>query len=82
MIQKNLSGKIHTGPIKNKNTLVALMVNNMKIAVIGGGYSAEREVSLRSAKNVYEGLLSAGFDASFIDLSGEPDINFAESLKK
>ena len=58
------------------------MVNNMKIAVIGGGYSAEREVSLRSAKNVYEGLLSAGFDASLADLSGEPDSNFAESLKK
>lgn len=38
-----------------------------KVAVLGGGHSAEREVSLRSAQAVLNGLTSAGIDAHFID---------------
>ncbi|MCC5878637.1 MAG: D-alanine--D-alanine ligase [Idiomarina sp.] len=38
-----------------------------KIAVLGGGESAEREVSLRSAAAVTKGLQQAGIDAHFFD---------------
>ena len=38
-----------------------------KTAVLGGGDSAEREVSLRSAKAVTAGLQQAGVDAHFVD---------------
>lgn len=38
-----------------------------KVAVLGGGDSAEREVSLRSAKAVCQGLREAGVDAHFVD---------------
>lgn len=38
-----------------------------KVAVLGGGTSAEREVSLRSSAAVTKGLRQAGVDAHFID---------------
>lgn len=38
-----------------------------KVAVLMGGISAEREVSLRSGQAVYEALLSAGVDAHSVD---------------
>lgn len=38
-----------------------------KTAVLGGGDSAEREVSLRSAAAVTKGLQDAGVDAHFVD---------------
>lgn len=53
-----------------------------KIAVVGGGYSAEREISLSSAINVYEALKESGFDVDLIDLSSEPDEEFIQTLKK
>jgi D-alanine-D-alanine ligase len=39
-----------------------------KIAVLMGGTSGEREVSLRSGRMVYESLLRQGFDAVLLDL--------------
>ena len=38
-----------------------------KVAVLYGGISAEREVSLMSGKAVYEGLLAKGVDAVLVD---------------
>lgn len=38
-----------------------------KVAVLMGGWSAEREVSLKSGKAVYEGLKASGIDAHAID---------------
>ncbi len=38
-----------------------------RIAVLCGGYSEEREVSLRSGKNVLEALLSLGYQARILD---------------
>ncbi|MGB0955115.1 MAG: D-alanine--D-alanine ligase [Panacagrimonas sp.] len=40
-----------------------------RVAVLGGGWSAEREISLWSGKAVHEALLKAGVDAHFVDLS-------------
>lgn len=53
-----------------------------KIAVIGGGYSAEREVSLRSASNVFESLKNSGREVEFIDMTSEPDEEFIKKLKQ
>lgn len=51
--------------------------NNTKIAVLCGGLSSEREVSLRSGKNVYEALKRLGYtNAELIDV----DKNIAKTL--
>ena len=50
-----------------------------KIAVLCGGMSSEREVSLRSGKNCYEALLRLGYkNTVMIDVNK----NIAENLKK
>ena len=50
-----------------------------KIAVLAGGMSSEREVSLRSGKNVLNALLRKGYEnAILIDV----DSNIAEKLKE
>ena len=50
-----------------------------KIAVLCGGMSNEREVSLRSGKNVYEALLRQGYkNAKLVDV----DENIASKLKE
>lgn len=43
-------------------------IKNMKIGVLMGGLSAEREVSLNSGKAVHQALLSQGFNAVAIDV--------------
>ena len=40
----------------------------MKIGILGGGISAEREISLISAKQVYKALVDKGLNAVFIDI--------------
>jgi D-alanine-D-alanine ligase len=44
----------------------------MKILVLGGGNSPERDVSLRSAQAVDEGLLAAGFETIRVDPAVNP----------
>ena len=52
---------------------------NSKIAVLCGGLSNEREVSLRSGKNVYKALIELGYkDTTLIDV----DRNIASVLKE
>ncbi|MFA6432107.1 MAG: D-alanine--D-alanine ligase [Candidatus Margulisiibacteriota bacterium] len=46
-------------------------LKNKKIAVLMGGRSSEKEVSLRSGKRVLASLLSQGFDAFSIDLTDD-----------
>ncbi len=50
----------------------------MKVLVLSGGISDEREVSLRSGKNVTKALISAGYDATNLD----PKIITGSELKK
>jgi len=40
----------------------------MRICVLCGGWSREREVSLRSGKNVHDALLKLGYDAACVDM--------------
>ena len=42
-----------------------------KVAVLAGGWSAERDISLQSGKTVLQGLLDAGVDATPIDPTPE-----------
>lgn len=42
----------------------------MKVLVIGGGISAERDVALRSSQTVYEAVKLAGHDAELYDWDG------------
>lgn len=52
-----------------------------RVAVIMGGTSAEREVSLRSGAQVLQGLLSAGVDAFGMDLGAEGQEPIAQLLE-
>ena len=51
---------------------------NIKIGVIAGGISPEREVSLSTGKGIYKALLKCGYRAEFIDFNG----NVEQLLKK
>ncbi len=44
---------------------------SLRIGVIAGGISSEREVSLSTGKGIYEALLSLGYRAEFIDFTGD-----------
>lgn len=39
-----------------------------KIGVLAGGISSEREISLKTGKNIFESLKRSGYDAVFIDM--------------
>lgn len=52
-----------------------------RVAVILGGTSAEREISLRSGAQVLQGLLNAGVDAFAIDLGGDGQEPIAQLLE-
>jgi D-alanine-D-alanine ligase len=45
--------------------------DSLKIGVIAGGISSEREVSLSTGKGIHEALLSLGYRAEFIDFTGD-----------
>ena len=49
-----------------------MMTKNEKIAVLFGGVSAEREVSLNSGKSVFEALQSLGYNVEAIDTKEFP----------
>jgi D-alanine-D-alanine ligase-like ATP-grasp enzyme len=49
-----------------------------RVAVLMGGTSAEREISLKSGKAVYQALLEAGVDAIPLDLNGHAFHQLAE----
>lgn len=61
------------------------LANNTKVAVLYGGCSAERAVSLNSGQAVHRALLSQGYQASLIDampgyvtelMAAQPDVVF------
>ena len=44
-------------------------ISQLKIAVLAGGASSERDVSLQSGKTVYDALIAAGLNAVFFDIT-------------
>ena len=57
---------------KFKNLQIRTSKRSIKIGVIAGGTSAEREVSLSTGKGVYQSLLRSGYNTSFIDFKDYP----------
>ncbi len=51
-----------------------------KIAVLLGGFSSEREISLRTGRNVTKGLRAAGYDAAPVEVRKGKD--FLSQIKK
>lgn len=52
----------------------------MRVGVLCGGFSGEREVSLRSGANVLRHLSSNLYDASLIDITSETDWQIVEGV--
>lgn len=52
-----------------KKTFSRAQLRQKPIAVLNGGISAEREVSLRSGQAVYQALLAAGYGVDLIDVA-------------
>lgn len=52
-------------------------ITNLKVAVLAGGISSERQVSLQSGKTVYEALTEAGFETVLSDITPD-DLSILE----
>ncbi len=61
-----------------QNLKVRKMKKKLKVGVIAGGISSEREISLLTGGNIYKSLLASGYDVIFID----PKNDFLPELKK
>ncbi len=57
---------------------IVRQLKGKRIGVIMGGWSSEREISLRSGENVHRSLIQQGFNAVKIDI----DKNFAQQILK
>ncbi len=64
--------------LKEKYREVFDFYKNKKIAVLMGGISSEREISIRSGENVYNALVHLGFNVTRIDV----DANLPRRLVK
>mgnify|MGYP000468678005 CR=1 FL=1 len=67
----DLSEKFKTLKVREKK-------KSLKIGVIAGGVSSEREISLMTGKNIYDSLLKSGYNAILID----PKNDFYNKLKE
>ncbi|MCE5330447.1 D-alanine--D-alanine ligase [bacterium] len=63
--------KINDTATEFKNLNISARKNGLKIGVICGGISSEREISLKTGGSIYEALLSNGYNAEFIDFKGD-----------
>jgi D-alanine-D-alanine ligase len=56
-------------------------LNGVKVVVLGGGVSGEREVSLESSKNAWGSLKRSGVDAVLLDVNTTEEKNLIEMIK-
>lgn len=56
---------------KFRNIRVRKQKKSLKIGVISGGVSSEREISLMTGKNIYQSLLKSGYNTIFIDMKDD-----------
>lgn len=49
------------------------MQNDIRVLVIGGGYSNEREVSIKSSKDIYAATVKAGYKVDYLDWNGDKE---------
>ena len=57
-------------------------LRNLKVGVLGGGVSGERNISLQSAQNVWQALQRNGFHALFIDIVSSDYKTIAELMQR
>jgi len=58
------------------------MVKKLRVAIIAGGFSSEREISLLTGKNVAENLNSKKYSAKIYDLKNDFTRFFSDAQKK
>ncbi|MBM3705930.1 MAG: D-alanine--D-alanine ligase [Actinobacteria bacterium] len=63
-MEKKLNEFINDFPLRERKT-------EIKVGVIAGGISSEREVSLSTGSGIHRALSSLGYNAEFIDFSGD-----------
>ena len=63
--------------VKNTDKELRAQFSNKRIAVLMGGMSSERDISLKTGKAILSALLRRGYDAVELDV----DMNIAENLK-
>lgn len=66
-----------------KNIRIREKKKSLKIGVVSGGISSEREISLITGRNIYQSLVESGYNTMFIDIKddfytklGEIDLAF------
>ncbi len=64
-------GTMLTAPARRQDLLDRLREKTLRVAVLLGGVSSEREVSLRSGKAVADALETAGFPVTRVDVQDE-----------
>lgn len=58
------------------------MMNKIKLGILAGGSSIEREVSLKSCSNILESIDSNKYDVTVFNIVSEKDGNWLSELKK
>ena len=57
-------------------------MSDKKIAILTGGSSSEREISLESGQNIHNVLLNKGFNCELIDYLNLEDLKNLESFDR
>ncbi len=65
------TARLATGTERRQELLGRLANRTLRVAVLLGGFSSEREVSLRSGKAVADALTAAGFPTTRVDVMSE-----------
>ena len=56
-------------------------LEKIKIGVVAGGISSEREISLKSGRAVHESLSKNGFSSKLIDINSQEKLKSLETYK-
>ncbi len=56
-------------------------LEKLKIGVVAGGISSEREISLKSGRAVHESLSKNGFSSKLIDINSQEKLKSLETYK-
>ncbi|MGX6960854.1 MAG: D-alanine--D-alanine ligase [Rickettsia endosymbiont of Pentastiridius leporinus] len=70
--------KYQTNWVENSKVKILSDSGSKHIALVGGGMSAEREISLVSSEGVGKALVDAGYKVTFIDMGADIAVKFQE----
>ncbi|MHB1346621.1 MAG: D-alanine--D-alanine ligase [Candidatus Humimicrobiaceae bacterium] len=63
--------KIETAAEQFKDLEIQKKKKNIKVGVICGGISSEREISLKTGEGIFKALKNCGYNAEYIDFKGD-----------